>query len=265
MMVSVLKELRTTRETGAPEAKRAVLPTLAMMIPLELSVSSERPSCKWAIAWTKLVKGWACMRADDMVGVDSSNMAMTTQGLTLKIVRSKTTGLGKAHRVVEAHVSTRATFTHKGWLQEAGYGRAVLGELCVPQAGGIVVGVVGHVLAGLWTEHSEQERDLLGRWTLSKTTSKEYVLLAGTVARRAQQQMVEAICDRRVSEEDLYQIVEQYADNWVGAHAKVKLHRQVWWGTGLTAEAVQTSRRDDVIGVQDNATEAAVRPMLLQS
>eukprot|EP00971_Amphidinium_carterae_P305936 6079622-Amphidinium_carterae.1 len=103
-------------EEGREEPRRAPLFALAMMASLELYVTSTRPKYKRALAWVRLVKCWGCLRSDDIMGVSPTQVVLTGQGLTLTLIRTKTSGPGKRHKILYAHVDSRCTLVHTDWL-----------------------------------------------------------------------------------------------------------------------------------------------------
>ena len=153
---------------------------------------SDRPKFMRALAWVRLVKAWACMRADDFQGVDPLRIDVDKSGLRLTIRRSKTTGPGKKHKIVWGYVARSASLTGNNWLdvgaelwkswashrdhfhlqprsdlqgvtslmasgeQVASYGRMVLQELAVPE-----------LCEGVWQELGQVliPGGLPGHWT----------------------------------------------------------------------------------------------------
>ena len=100
------------------DVKRAPTFLIALLVSLELFIVSDRPKFVRAHAWVRLVKLWACMRADDFQGVDPELVETDKLGLRLTIRRSKTTGPGKKHKVVWAFVSRHVSLAGTDWLDD---------------------------------------------------------------------------------------------------------------------------------------------------
>eukprot|EP00971_Amphidinium_carterae_P335685 6471669-Amphidinium_carterae.1 len=113
---SHLKELTARCEESSPMTKQALPPTIAIIVSLELYVTSDRPQFKRAMAWVRLLKLWACLRADDVQGIVPDNVVLNDTGLTLTLRRTKTSGPGKKHVVVRAHVARDISLTGRDWL-----------------------------------------------------------------------------------------------------------------------------------------------------
>jgi hypothetical protein len=98
-----------------------------MLLSMGLTVLADLPVYLRIIAWSKLVKVWACLRTDDLLQVDFNRMVLTAEGLSMIMKRTKTTGPGRRMQEVGAFVSSKADITECGWLG-AGYRLVTSGE-----------------------------------------------------------------------------------------------------------------------------------------
>ena len=91
---------------------------LSIIVALELIIVSPRavPRFDRAYAWVRLVKVWASLRFDCTRGIVPGFMKLDERCLTIKIVRSKTTGPGKKVEVRWVYVSVDAYLVDPRWL-----------------------------------------------------------------------------------------------------------------------------------------------------
>ena len=102
---------------SAPPPRKAPTLPIAMVISFELYVVNESyPRYQRGYAWVKLVKLWACLRTNDVFGLDPARMSLGAEALTLVLTQSKTTGPGKKHREVKCYVHRLASISGKDWL-----------------------------------------------------------------------------------------------------------------------------------------------------
>ena len=72
--------------------RKAQLFSVTLVMSLELYVCSARPSYKRLLAWTRLVKVFACLRFDDTRGIPPARLRLTAGGLRGILTQTKTTG-----------------------------------------------------------------------------------------------------------------------------------------------------------------------------
>ncbi len=139
------KEVRsnlTLRLDGA-EVRKALRPTWALLAGLENHVMNEGvPVYDRVLAWYACVSSWCMLRFDDHRGWLSGQLKEDALGWSWDLVRTKTTGRGKASELRPVALATEAYIQHKDWFVT---GHAVLREmspserdylLTVPPAGG---------------------------------------------------------------------------------------------------------------------------------
>ena len=106
-------------ETGGTEVRRAPPLTVAMIISLEITVTtSNKPLYLRAIAWIILVCVWACMRISDLEGLDPRRLTLNSRGLRGILTKTKTTGPGKNVKEVPVFISRRVSVTGLDWLKD---------------------------------------------------------------------------------------------------------------------------------------------------
>jgi hypothetical protein len=130
--LSAVRSLERECQQGGVPPSRANLCTVAVLVALELYVLSERPLFQRAFAWVKLVKVWACLRTDDVFGIDPARMRLTSQALVLVLRRTKTTGPGKKVQEVRCFVHRLACLSGGDWLAE-GFRLWQLPDFCFPR------------------------------------------------------------------------------------------------------------------------------------
>ena len=105
---------------SAPRSGKALQLFATILVSFELTVVDPgAPRYKRAFLWFKLVKHWACLRWNDTEGVASTNMTWSAEaGLKLRVDRTKTTGPGKAVRVLTAIVDPACFLVARQWLRQ---------------------------------------------------------------------------------------------------------------------------------------------------
>ena len=111
-----LRQVQVSCDSRAPPARSARMPTMAIMLALELAVCSSRPDFIRAWCWLRLIKVWCCLRWDDLQHVEPSSLRLDEFCLSLTISRSKTTGPGRRTRLVRAYAHRLANFSGKDWM-----------------------------------------------------------------------------------------------------------------------------------------------------
>ncbi len=112
------KSRQSELEVGRTETKRAPPLSTAMLISLEIMVCDEdRPTYMRALAWVVLLCVWACMRIDDLLGLDPKRMTLGGRGLRGFLVRTKTTGPGKNVKEVPFYVARKISISGHDWLK----------------------------------------------------------------------------------------------------------------------------------------------------
>ena len=105
-------------ESSGAEVKRAPPLTVAMIISLEISVtSSDNPLYLRAISRIILICVWACMRLSDLEGLDPRRMTLSSRGFRGFLTKTKTTGPGKNVKEVPIFISRRVSVTGLDWLK----------------------------------------------------------------------------------------------------------------------------------------------------
>ena len=117
-LVSAVKNHSASLSTGAkPTIKAPGLPAAAT-IALELYVQdAEKPSYTRVYAWTVLLKVWAALRYDDVMGISPAGVELVGNALIVRLDRTKTSGPGRKNRWLMAYVSEDASFSGEDWLR----------------------------------------------------------------------------------------------------------------------------------------------------
>ncbi len=101
-----VKSRQAELEVGRTETKRAPPLSTAMVVALEIFVcEEENPTYMGGMAWVVLLCVWACMRIDDLAGLDPKRLSLSSRGLKGYLVRTKTTGPGKNVKEVARRIS----------------------------------------------------------------------------------------------------------------------------------------------------------------
>ena len=118
-------------ETSGTEVRRAPPLTVAMIISLEISVtSSDKPLYLRAMSWIVLICVWACMRISDLEGLDPRRLSLNSRGFRGFLTKTKTTGPGKNVKEVPIFISRRVSVTGLDWLKT---GYVIWQEFGLPQ------------------------------------------------------------------------------------------------------------------------------------
>ena len=118
-VTAIVKELQleVSKNKGRPH-KRAKQILVSMVCAWEEIVMQEDiPIFPRAYAWLKLTGVWASLRSDDILGIDPLSIKLDEAGLTMKLLRTKTSGPGKKDEVLTAYVSAGAYLVHPGWIK----------------------------------------------------------------------------------------------------------------------------------------------------
>ena len=112
--------------TGERRGRQAPPMLLAVIACIESVVvdTAARPFARF-YAWYRLVRHWSAMRFDDTLGVCPGSITERARGIAGCLERSKTSGPGKAMRVLPFFVSDEAWVRERDWLRT---GLAVLRE-----------------------------------------------------------------------------------------------------------------------------------------
>ena len=115
--LQVCSHMQAESEVGRTEKVTAPPITVAMVISLELQViDNTRPAYERALSWVILVCVWACMRLDDLDGLDPRKVVVSSQGLRASLSKTKTTGPGKRVLHVPIFIYRRSGFSGVDWL-----------------------------------------------------------------------------------------------------------------------------------------------------
>ncbi len=113
------REIRSglTLRLDGTEVKKALRPTWEMLAGLERQVmNAEAGVYERVLAWYASVSSWCMLRFDDHRGWMSGSLSTDTLGWTWDLVRTKTTGRGKASELRPVALSTEAYVRDKDWF-----------------------------------------------------------------------------------------------------------------------------------------------------
>jgi hypothetical protein len=98
--------------------KKAEIFFVSMLIALELVVTDTQvvDYCR-AMAWLLLVMHWACVRMDDVIGIDITRLSITDVALRGVLTRTKTSGPGRQVVELPFFVSRKATLAGVDWVR----------------------------------------------------------------------------------------------------------------------------------------------------
>ena len=115
---SMVADMTLRLSTFAPLTKKAPQLLSSIIMALELYVEEEdKPKYKRCYAWTKLLRLWTAMRADDVQGLLPHTMVMQQRGLEAVLDRTKTSGPGRKIRWLNVFVAREAFLVSGTWLQ----------------------------------------------------------------------------------------------------------------------------------------------------
>ena len=115
----VIDSAAAKANTGKDERKQAPSMITNMLLSLELYVQNEGHSrYKRLLAWTRLLKIWACMRSDDIQGIVLAKLGMKMGHLEGRLERTKTSGPSRSVAWLPFVVDKKAKLTDKGWLNQ---------------------------------------------------------------------------------------------------------------------------------------------------
>ena len=103
---------------GEEETKRAPRFPLSLIAALEVAVANASLTKGMRIvAWTRLLKVYGTLRADDLQRLRPRDVSMGEAGMTGKLMRTKTTGPGKKVKQLTVFVPFEAQISGNNWLQ----------------------------------------------------------------------------------------------------------------------------------------------------
>ena len=114
-----LKEVETAGgwRTGKVAKKASPFPLLLALSLEDFVIREEESSYPRWMAWVKLLKIWAAFRWDDLQGIPNHTLVMRVDGvLEGKLMRTKTSGVGKKVEVQHFFIGPDAYFLHQKWL-----------------------------------------------------------------------------------------------------------------------------------------------------
>ena len=102
---------------GEEDVKRAPRFPLIVLMSMELgAMDAELPRALRIVLWSRLVKVYGGLRADDLRRIMPDRMALHESGLTATLIRTKTSGAGKKIRDLALFVPSFAEIVAEGWL-----------------------------------------------------------------------------------------------------------------------------------------------------
>ncbi len=114
----IIGESKARLQLGNTSIKKALPPTVAIMISLELfAVNFKGPLYLRAMAWLRLVRIWSGLRSKDSQGIAVDRLTLSGRGLRGILVETKTTGPGRRTMEVPCFVHEEATLANVSWLQ----------------------------------------------------------------------------------------------------------------------------------------------------
>ena len=115
---ATVSQWQSAAATGNTTIKRAEIYCISLLLALELTVMDfQNNICVRVVAWTMLTMHWACLRVDDLQGVDRSRLSVTASGLKGVLTRTKTTGPGRSVLEVPFFVDASSSLTGSPWLR----------------------------------------------------------------------------------------------------------------------------------------------------
>ena len=117
---AIVDELKLELSSAKPKAKRKAN---QLLIGLVLSMEAEvcdgsRSTYFRLLAWTRLLRIWACLRSSDTAGIPAHSLRMEGPDLVGNIEESKTTGRGKSVTTLTFYVAGAAWLCCETWLRE---------------------------------------------------------------------------------------------------------------------------------------------------
>jgi len=104
-------------EQGASVKKAPRLP-IAVLVALELGVlDGAVPPVLRVVMWTRLLKTYGCLRADDLQRMAPEGVHLTSSGISGKLARTKTTRGGKKVRVLAVFIPSETWLVAPLWLR----------------------------------------------------------------------------------------------------------------------------------------------------
>ena len=117
LVLRTLNAVNAHLQAGAQATRKAGLIPIMLVVALGLTVvdGTEKPYMR-ALAWVRLLKLWASLRADDLAGLNPRSLRMTSAGLSGRLERTKASGPGKRVRFLPIYVSKMAYIADPDWL-----------------------------------------------------------------------------------------------------------------------------------------------------
>ena len=117
---AIVDELKLELSSAKPRAKRkANQPMVGLVLSLEAEVCNRTRSTYFRLlAWTRLLRIWACLRSADTAGIPAQSLRMEGTDLLGTIEESKTTGRGKSVTTLTFYVAGGAWLGCETWLRE---------------------------------------------------------------------------------------------------------------------------------------------------
>ena len=118
-LVQIVSDFTVELKTGTSRAKRKSPPqTLAALVSSELAVvDTTKPIYARLHNWTNLLRHWGALRWDDLLHAPPRLARFTSEGLTITVIQTKTTGPGKKVENLLVYVSSEAYLFAPGWLE----------------------------------------------------------------------------------------------------------------------------------------------------
>lgn len=108
---------RLQERAGAMTVMKAPNLSILTIISLEIFVCSGREPYLCILAWCTLLMVWLCLRFDDLQGLSSSRLTLSSVCLRSILGRSKTTGPGKKTGEIPCYCRADASFSGSNWLK----------------------------------------------------------------------------------------------------------------------------------------------------
>ena len=117
-IVSLVKELEVEVAIGKGKSKRKANQVLVTVLAgwEAVVMDDTQPQYVRAYAWLKCAEVWGSLRSDDTLGIDPHALVLDEEGLTMTLLRTKTTGPGKAIATLPVYIAHDAFVEEKNWL-----------------------------------------------------------------------------------------------------------------------------------------------------
>lgn len=115
--IASVKAHKLELEQGSAGARKARMPTVAMILSWEMEVMDvSQVLCYRITAWCRLLKTWLCLRSDDLQGIELDSIRIGEFCTSMKLTRSKTTGAGKKVKEVRMYMSHLCSLSGQPWM-----------------------------------------------------------------------------------------------------------------------------------------------------